>query len=468
MTVETYTIYPTSKYNRPPAPSTIALHGLDLLSPPIQIRNHRFYHHPTSTTTDVIDKLKSSLAEALELYPPVAGTVRVNEKNEVYIAMDAENILGTPFLVEMKDTPYVGDTEDLSARIGLLLPPLSSTLAVKVTQFSCGTIAVASSMHHQVADLRGLLDFLELWAQLARGEPIDFTKIPDDWSRNPGRFFPGLIVELSSPTPPPPPPPFMVLPVPTTGPSSYLLAPSDITRWKFTKSAMERLKNDFSPSDASSSKEHKSDLWISSGDALAALLCGVITRARENAKVARLEGRSSLESQTEEIAMAANGRDRAPQGNMSNGQYFGNFNTLWSATISRSDLLSLTCESASRVALGIRNSLNLQLSPEAIARKIAFFEDPQNIKPPGRIAWSADIILTNWCRFDLQGPKLDFGWGKPFCATAGAGGTYPPGYSIMTQEKSSGDVFILITVEQEGADGLKADSLLNKYATLVL
>ncbi|KAF9188240.1 hypothetical protein BGZ51_000701 [Haplosporangium sp. Z 767] len=225
---------------------------------------------------------------------------------------------------------------------------------------------------------------------------------------------------------------------------------------------MERLKGDFSPS---ASEGYKSDLWISSGDALAALISGVITRARQNTNVARLQGRSSIESQTEEIAMAADGRDRSPQGNMSGGRYFGNFNTLLSATVSRSDLLSLDYDAASRVALAIRNELNLQLSPEAIADKISFFEAPENTNPPGRIDWSADIILTNWCRFDLQGPKLDFGWGKPFCSTDGGGSVFPPGYCIMRQEKDSGDVFVMMTVEQEGADELKADSLLNKYAT---
>ncbi|CAF1565557.1 unnamed protein product [Adineta ricciae] len=464
MTIETYTIYPTKKYNRPPPPSRIVLHGLDLLSSPIHILNHRFYRPPTDTITNVIDKLKFSLAEALELYPPAAGTVRTDENGEVYIALDAENISGTPFLVEMRDTPFVGDSEDLSPRTVVLLPPLSSTLAVKVTQFSCGTIAVASSMHHQVADLCGFLDFLELWAQLARSEPIDLTKIPDDWSRTPGRFFPDLIKESSLPTSPPPP--FTVLSVPQTEVSASLLVSSDVTRWKFTKNAMERLKLDFSPS-IDSSDEYKSDLWISSGDALAALLCGVITRARENGKVTRVEGRSHLDSQTEIIAMAADGRERAPQRNMIDGQYFGNFNTLWSATISRSDLSSLTCEAASHVALAIRNTLKVQLSPEAIAHKISFFEDPQNNKPIGRITWSADIILTNWCRFDLQGPKLDFGWGKPFSATSGAGKIYPSGYCVMMQEKSSGDVLVLMTVEQEGAEFLKTDLLLNKYATMI-
>jgi hypothetical protein len=137
--VETYTIYPTTnKYNRPPPPSTIVLDGMDLISSPMDIHNHRFYHRPPShlisTTTDAIDKLKSSLAEALELYPPVAGTVRANANGEVHIAMGVEYRLGTPFLVEMKGTPYIGDTEDLSPRLDMLLPPSSSTLAVKVTQ----------------------------------------------------------------------------------------------------------------------------------------------------------------------------------------------------------------------------------------------------------------------------------------------------------------------------------------------
>ena len=257
----------------------------------------------------------------------------------------------------------------------------------------------------------------------------------------------------------------MVLSAPSSGPSPFLLAPSEVTRWKFTKSALDRLKNDLSPS--SSSTGHESDMWISSGDALAALLGGVITRAREKANVARLQGRSSLESQIETFAMAADGRDRAPQGNMSDGRYFGNFNLLFNATISRSDLLSLTCESASRVALAVRNALNLQLSPEAIAHKISFMEAPENAEPPGRIDWTADVIMTNWCRFDLQGPKLDFGWGKPFYATPGGGTIYPPGYIMLMQEKSSGDVSVIMAVEREGANGLKADSLLNKYAELV-
>jgi hypothetical protein len=145
MTVETYTIYPTNKHNRPSPPPAIALHGLDLLSVPLQIRNNRFFHPPPTGFSDVVDKLKSSLAEALELYPPVAATVKTDEEGVPYIALDADSIQGSPFLVEVKDTPYAGDTEDLCPRSEVVLPPNSSTLAVKVTQVGEHSLNVSQS-----------------------------------------------------------------------------------------------------------------------------------------------------------------------------------------------------------------------------------------------------------------------------------------------------------------------------------
>ncbi|KAI9487828.1 MAG: transferase [Benjaminiella poitrasii] len=458
MSIENHTVYPTNKHNRPRPPSKVALHGLDRIGAPIDIHNHRFYHCPSNTTSNVINVLKSTLAEALELYPPTTAVLQTDEDGNVYIVMDPDNIRGVPFIVETKDTPFTGDSENLSPRNIMILTPDLSILAVKITQFSCGTITVATSINHEITDLCGYLDFLKLWAKLAREKTIDFTEIPADWSRTPGRFFSDLNTSTTLSTPPPP---FKVISTPMVGPPPYLTVPSEVTRWRFTKNAIERLKNDFSPS------KSEPNVWISSGDALASLLCGIITRARENTNIARLEGRSSLESQVETVAMAADGRERSPHKRMSNGQYFGNFNTLWGTTISRSDLLSPTCESASRVALTIRQALNSQLSSEAVASKISFFENPQNNKPFGYITWSADIILTNWCRFDLQGPEYDFGWGKPFLATNGSGSVFPPGYCLMTQEKDTGVISVLMTIEREGLDVLKNDSLLNKYATLI-
>ncbi|KAF9119893.1 hypothetical protein BGW39_011841 [Mortierella sp. 14UC] len=391
--VETSTIYPTNKHNLSAPPTRIHLHGLDRKSPPVQIHNHRFFHRPSASITNVIEQLKSSLAEALELYPPVAGTVQFNDKGEFFIAMDKEGVVGTPFLVDLKDTDFAQDSEDLSPRLEVVLPPNSSTLAVKVTQFSCGTVCVASSFHHQVADLRGFLDFLELWALLSRGEFIDFNRIPKDWTRTPGRFFSDLIKDLEGQTIPAPVP-FKKLEIPSFLPPACLMAPSVVTNWRLTKSSMEQLKRDFSPSAGSHS-------WISFGDALASLVSGTITRAREGALVSRLDGRSSSESGVESIVMSADGRLRAPKGDMEGGKYLGNFNNLWGLAVSRADLLSPTPEAASRIALAIRTDLELQLSSESVAKRIAFFEVPTNTSA-GRVAWTADIVITNWCRFDLK------------------------------------------------------------------
>ncbi|KAK4517676.1 uncharacterized protein ATC70_001017 [Mucor velutinosus] len=459
MSVETYIIYPSNKHNRPSPPSRVVLHGLDRIGSPIQIRNHRFFHAPKDasviTFDQLVDRLKDSLAEALELYPPVAGTIESDEKSDIYSLMGFEYNKGTPFLVEKKSTLYQGDTDDIGPRQEVILAETASVLAVKVTQFSCGTIAVASSFSHQVTDLRGTLDFLELWALIHRGEPIDFNHIPDDWTHTPGRFFQGLTTTSATKTPSP----FFLLDKPALGPPAYLSVPSVVTFWKFTSSDMKRLKEDLSPSDPTS--------WISSGDALASLVCGVITRAREHASVPRLEGRSSEEEPHEQVAMAADGRDRAPKNDMAGGHYFGNFNPLWNATISRSGLLDASPASASRVALAIRTALTKELSPEAIGYKISFFEDPNNQQPPGRISWSADLILTNWCKNDIKGPKLDFGWGKPFHATSGRGGSLPPGYCLMTHDYGTGDTTVLMTIEEKGVDELKSDSLLNQYATQI-
>lgn len=450
-------IKPTSKHNRPLPPTQVMLHGLDNLSAPIQIRINMFLPTASTPFSKVIDNLKSSLAAALEYYLPITGTVKTNEKGENYIAMDLESRQDTPFIVETKDVPYNGDSEDISPRGFNVLPPSSSIFAVKVTQFSCGTIAIGTSINHQIADLNGFLDFLELWAQLSRGEPIEHA--PSDWTRVPSRFFSGLLTqeELNSP---PSPPPFERLSEPA-GPPPFLLVESHATRWKFTKNSMEKLKRDFSP------KVKDSTQWISSGDALAALLCGVITRARKNADIPRLEKRSSLESNVERIAMAANGRERAPNKDMTHRQYFGNFNCLWSLDVSRTDLLNNE-EGGSHVALAMRQNLQVQLSPKSIAQKIAFFEKAQNEGDLNKLFWAADIILTNWCLFDLQGPALDFGWGKPFYSTQGAGGAFPPGYCLMTKTKDTDDVTVLMTIEKDAADVLKQDPVLNKYAELIL
>lgn len=311
-------------------------------------------------------------------------------------------------------------------------------------------------MHHQVSDLRGFLNFLEVWAQIARGQSVDCSRLPDDWSRTPGRFFPGLNTTTAS-LPTSPPPPFAVS---SSTPSSTLpsFPPSAITRWKFTPNAVKQLKRDLTLPASSAA----GGLYISSNDALSALLWGAIARARANAaKISTI----SDEPGTQVLAMAADGRYRSPCAAVAS-QYFGNLNILVATTASRSDLLSTTCESASHVATEIRKAVNRQLAPEAIAQKILFFEDPKNAEPPGRITFAADVVGTNWCQAHLESARFDLGWGKPFVATSG-GGPLPPGFFRVMQGLESGDITVILTVEEEGLKALTEDTLLNRYALVI-
>ncbi|KAH8921167.1 hypothetical protein BT69DRAFT_1283369 [Atractiella rhizophila] len=442
--IQQFNVFPTSKFNLPLVLSKIRLHALDLISVPVHISLHRFFAPlPSNVSFDeVVLNLKRSLAEALELYPPVSGIVRVDEDGETYIVIDRDSTPGTPFLVEEKDVPFTGDNDDVSPRPILVLPPESSTFAVKVTSFSCGTIAVASSLHHQVADLNGCLDFLELWASTARGEAPNLTTVPKNWLHDVERYFPGVPSEIPAETPPPG---FTLL----DSLPGFSLPPTSITKWKIPKSNLEQLKKDLSP--------NSGEDWISSGDALATLIWGAIARARHNGKVAKANP-----SSTETLISASNLRDRFPP-DLAREPYFGNCNPLFATTVPRSHLLSPTHECASLIAVEIRKALNTQMSPKALIHKMSFLEAARRCNPPRTAVFVGDVIMTNWSRFNLQGPKLDFGWGTPFETTSG-GGVLPPGFSRIQADGDKGDLNFILTVEQEGAEHLEADIFLQRYA----
>lgn len=81
--------------------------------------------------------------------------MQANDKGEVYIAID-RNVLGTPFLVELKDAPYGGDSEDLAPRSDAVLPPFLSAFAAKVTQVNVNCyvqMPTAILCHHVIVTI---------------------------------------------------------------------------------------------------------------------------------------------------------------------------------------------------------------------------------------------------------------------------------------------------------------------------
>ena len=79
------------------------------------------------------NRLRNSLAEALEIYYPVGGTVVDDENGDRCIATDGANLQGTLFVVEIKGKAFEKDSEELSPRPDILLKPGSPIFAVKLT-----------------------------------------------------------------------------------------------------------------------------------------------------------------------------------------------------------------------------------------------------------------------------------------------------------------------------------------------
>ncbi|KAJ3048161.1 hypothetical protein HK097_010816, partial [Rhizophlyctis rosea] len=400
----------------PTTPLHIPLHPLDHIGSPIQIKHHAWHRLSSSSSSSssssfsfdqTVDRLKESLEKAMALFPPTCGTIRTDDDGVRVVDLTEPHRQGALFVVQEWDVPYYLeggddlvkdsqeeydiDEDELAPRQGLLLPEGERMLAVKITKFSNNTIAICTSIHHQITDLSSFQTFLHVWASLARNKTPSPSLVPTDFTHTAERYFPPHTLTTSTP---PTPEGFTILSEPPKGPPAFLLQPADVSVWVFGKEALERLKEELKPKNGEG--------FISTGDALAALLCTAIHQAREAAGIPRIDGRSSDESGVEVVAMAADARDRS---SLSKEVYFGNFNPLVITPIPRASLLSHT----SSVASHIRSALMTQLSPTYLSTKLAYLSHPPHLTPFFRPAWKADIILTNWCKFDLRSAGLDVG-----------------------------------------------------------
>ncbi|KAI9499138.1 hypothetical protein BDB00DRAFT_866627 [Zychaea mexicana] len=219
---------------------------------------------------------------------------------------------------------------------------------------------------------------------------VESLKVPHDWCRIPHRVFPSLPQGEPTTTPPA----FAPLSSSAASGLDRFLAPYKATRWRNFKNALATLKADLSPPVISCQ-------WISSGNAVTSLVFG--------AKI-----------KTETLVLPYRTRYRLPEakedleGQHDGGNYFGNLYNLCRSTVA--DLLSSAVEEgAARDAFAIRADLNAQLTPEAITNQIAFFKDNRATRSPDiEIASTADFLVSNLCRLDLQGSELNFGWENSF------------------------------------------------------
>ncbi|KAL6190516.1 hypothetical protein ACLB2K_036910 [Fragaria x ananassa] len=131
-----------------------------------------FFYNPcntAATTFDTSNLLKKSLSETLTVYYPFAGKLKDRE----FIDCDDEGVLFLEAKVKVKMSEILDDPRheilDLLFADNLQWndASLSTLLAVQVSYFDCGGMALSVCMAHKIGDAATLVNFVNDWAAKA-------------------------------------------------------------------------------------------------------------------------------------------------------------------------------------------------------------------------------------------------------------------------------------------------------------
>ena len=143
-----------------------------------------FYKKPSSeewaaNSDSIVATLKGSLSRALVHFYPLAGRVRWVGQGRLELVCNAKGAQ----LFEAESSTQLSDFDDFGSHINEFrdLVPLVDyekpiyelpLMLAQLTVFRCGGISLGITMSHAVADGQSAFHFMNEWARLARGEPI--------------------------------------------------------------------------------------------------------------------------------------------------------------------------------------------------------------------------------------------------------------------------------------------------------
>lgn len=182
---------------KPSSPTPLHLQNLklsflDQIAPPLHVPIIFFYphHQLINHNTNILSlQLKHSLSQTLTTFYPLAGTIQENSSiihcNDagaefivVRVRAPLSQVIKEPVnMVELKKLQPVDDPFDHEKVV----------LAVKLSFFDCGGIAVAVSFSHKASDGTSGMAFFNAWAATCRGETTNISSRP---SFDLASFFP--------------------------------------------------------------------------------------------------------------------------------------------------------------------------------------------------------------------------------------------------------------------------------------
>uniref|UniRef100_A0ACD5UBW0 Uncharacterized protein n=1 Tax=Avena sativa TaxID=4498 RepID=A0ACD5UBW0_AVESA len=326
------------------------------------------------------DALRAALARVLVHYHPLAGRLGVSAEMKLTVECTGE---GAPF-VEADAACDLADVGDLStpdpAALGQLvysvpgaknileMPPITA----QVTRFKCGGFSLGLAMNHCMFDGLGAMEFVNSWAEMARGA-TELTVPP---------FLDRTLLRARDP------------PV-ISFPHREFDEIADVSGMEALYGGQELMYRSFcfDPDRL----ERVRALALAGGDlercTTFEALSGLVWRARTAALGLAPEQQTKL-------LFAVDGRRRfvppLPKG------YFGNGIVLTNALASAGDLLAAP---VSRAAGMVQEAVRM-VTDEYMRSAVDYFEATR-----ARPSLASTLLITTWSRLAFHG--ADFGWGEP-------------------------------------------------------
>ncbi|CAI0457816.1 unnamed protein product [Linum tenue] len=164
------------------------------------VRTIYCYHHKKTNDDDPSGVIKNALSKVLVHYHPLAGRLVTTTADEGRLAVDCtgEGVL----FVEAEANCSMGSIDfskpDAETRGKLVyeIPGVKSIfqippLMIQVTKFKCGGFVLGVSFNHLIADGQAAMEFINSWAETARGLPLSVQPFLDRTilkARNPPRI----------------------------------------------------------------------------------------------------------------------------------------------------------------------------------------------------------------------------------------------------------------------------------------
>ncbi|XP_048555673.1 omega-hydroxypalmitate O-feruloyl transferase-like [Triticum urartu] len=326
------------------------------------------------------DALRAALARVLVHYHPLAGRLGISPEMKLIVECTGE---GVPF-VEAEaacDLALIGDlsTPDPAALGQLVysvpgaknileMPPMTA----QVTRFECGGFSLGLAMNHCMFDGLGAMEFVNSWAEMARGA-TELTVPP---------FLDRSVLRARDPPA-------------ISNPHHEFEEIADVSEMAALYGGQELVYRSFcfDPDRL----ERVRGLALADGDlercTTFEALSGLVWRARTRALGLAPEQQTKL-------LFAVDGRRRfvppLPKG------YFGNGIVLTNALATAGDLLSAP---VSRAAGKVQEAVRM-VTDEYMRSAVDYFEATR-----ARPSLASTLLITTWSRLAFNG--ADFGWGEP-------------------------------------------------------